>query len=67
VEPFGHMILPWRLCLHSSTPAWYVTSGISIAKRSPLTTGWGRCDSGISHRLVKAWAKVLGGLGWLMI
>jgi len=33
-----------------------------MARLSPLSTGCGSCDEGISQRLVTAWAKVLACL-----
>jgi hypothetical protein len=52
------------LCLHASIPASYSSSGIDIAKLSPLRTACGNCDEGISHKWVKACAKVLG---WVLL
>jgi len=59
VEPLGQITLPCKLCLHSSIPTKYSSSGIEIEKLSPLITGTGNCDEGISQTLeVSACAKL---------
>lgn len=57
VTPFGQMILTWRLCLHASISARHSSSRMMIESLSSLMTGWGSCDEGMSHKLVRAWAK----------
>ena len=57
-EPFGRMILPWRLCLHAANPASYSSSGISIVKWSPFKQGLGSRLTGMSQMLLTACAKV---------
>lgn len=63
VDPLGQIILAWKLCLHASIYARYSSSGIAIAKLSPLRTGFGSWDDGISYTLETAWAKVFVCLG----
>lgn len=60
-SPFGHNILPCRLCLQASTPVWYSSSRILIDRWFPLMIGWGSWDIGISHPFT-AWAKVFDTL-----
>jgi hypothetical protein len=43
--------------LQAAKPTSYSSYGIEIAILSPLTTGKGSCDAGISHTLLTASAK----------
>ncbi|MCI06808.1 hypothetical protein A2U01_0027869 [Trifolium medium] len=54
---------PWSVCLHVAKPTRYSSSGIEIATSSPLMTGLGSCDCGISQTLFSASANVLCATG----
>lgn len=60
-SPFDNNNLPWRLFLQLSILAMYSSSGIFTAMTSPLTHGISNWLRGISHALLRAWAKVFGG------
>jgi hypothetical protein len=57
VVPFGQITRPCILCLQVDNPVWYSVSGIVMAMLSPLTTGKGSCDVGMSQTLLTASEK----------